>query len=237
MYKLKHQSASQGISRLRAAPMLGFDDRPNGRPLRQDKNLDGHSHAHFFKSALMEMSLSPYKIRHAVMEDCPALQDLIDRSARAMSPVDYTAQQIEMALAGTFGVDTQLIADRTLFVAELEGVIVGSGGWSRRPTLFGGDKIRRKKIGEDAFLDPKFRAAKIRAFFIDPLHVRKGIGRALLSRCEEEASAAGFTRFELAATLPGVRLYEACGYVSGERFQHDMDGVSIDFVPMFKRRP
>ncbi|MEP7157386.1 MAG: GNAT family N-acetyltransferase [Betaproteobacteria bacterium] len=178
--------------------------------------------------------MSPYKIRHARIEDHPALQALITRSARVLSQGDYTAQQIELALAGTYGVDSKLISDRTYFVAEDEGGIIGCGGWSRRATLFGGDAVREEKSGDDNLLDPKISAARIRAFFIDPPHARKGIGRALLSRCEEEALVAGFTTFELVATIPGVRLYAACGYAPGERFQHDMNGVKIDFVPMSK---
>jgi hypothetical protein len=57
----------------------------------------------------------------------------------------------------------------------------------------------------------------------------------LLERCEAEARACGFTRFELVATRPGVRLYQALGYVAGNPFLHDLgDGLTIEFVPMHK---
>jgi hypothetical protein len=37
------------------------------------------------------------------------------------------------------------------------------------------------------------------------------------------------------ATLPGVKLYAARGYVCGERVRYDLgDGESIEFVPMTK---
>ena len=82
------------------------------------------------------------KLRLATSEDVPALQSLIDQSVRALSVNYYTREQIESALANVFGVDTQLIADQTYFVAEVDGQIVGGGGWSKRQTLFGGDQAK-----------------------------------------------------------------------------------------------
>lgn len=174
-----------------------------------------------------------YRIRPATLADKPALEVLIARSARELSAGDYTPEQIEGALRGAFGVDTQLIHDGTYFVAESGGRLVGCGGWSRRRTLFGGDARRERDAGE---LDPSTDAAKIRAFFIDPDHARQGIGQALLNKCEAAAQARGFTRFELMATLPGVRLYAARGYVPGERILYPLGtgNLSIEFVPMSK---
>jgi len=84
-------------------------------------------------------------------------------------------------------------------------------------------------------LDPRTQAAKIRAFFVEPSKARRGIGTLLLERCEREAKARGFARVELMATLPGVKLYAARGYVGKERVHYDVgDGESIEFVPMQK---
>jgi len=179
----------------------------------------------------------PYALRPATHADRDALRLLIARSARELSATDYRAEQIEGALRGAFGVDTQLIDDGTYFVAESfvagsDGLLVGCGGWSRRRTLFGGDSHSERNAGE---LDPRTDAARIRAFFVDPGHARRGIGRALLERCETEARAHGFTRFELMGTLPGVRLYQAFGYVAGVPVRHPVaPGVTIEFVPMHK---
>jgi len=173
-----------------------------------------------------------YQLRTATRADQPALQRLIARSARELGAQDYRPEQIEGALRGAFGVDTQLIDDGTYFVAEQNGKLVGCGGWSRRRTLFGGDSHRERDAGE---LDPRVDAAKIRAFFVDPDYARRGIGRALLQRCESEARAHGFTRFELMGTLPGVRLYQALGYQPGELVHYPVaSGVTIEFVPMRK---
>ena len=128
--------------------------------------------------------------------------------------------------------DTQLIRDGTYFVVESEGKIVGCGGWSHRRTLFGSDARTDREPGK---LDPRTDAAKIRAFFIDPAYARRGIGRAILHTCEEAARAYGFTRFELMATLPGVRLYRACGYVGEARITYPVGpDLAIEFVPMKK---
>src|SRR5580700_2081805 len=111
-------------------------------------------------------------LRKAVHADIAALNALIARSARGLSAEEYRPQQIEGALRGAFGVDTQLLTDETYFVVEDAGQLVGCGGWSFRSTLFGGDA----RAGRDSsLLDPRTQAAKIRAFFIDPVSARRGI--------------------------------------------------------------
>jgi len=145
----------------------------------------------------------------------------------------YTPEQIESAIRYVFGVDTQLIADGTYFVAEVEGVLAGCGGWSKRKTLYGGDKVKET---EDPLLDPAHEPARIRAFFVDPAFARRGVGRHIIAACEEAAQAAGFTRLELAATLPGVPLYAAVGYQAIERLEVPMpDGVLVPIVRMGKQ--
>jgi len=80
--------------------------------------------------------------RLATIQDIPSFQQLIPQSVRALSAGYYTAQQIEYALVHIFGVDSQLIADRTYYAAVSDDQIVGCGGWSKRKTLFGGDQVK-----------------------------------------------------------------------------------------------
>lgn len=169
------------------------------------------------------------------MSDVDALNTVIAASARGLSRDDYTPQQVEGALRGAFGVDTQLIRDGSYFVIECDGRIAGCGGWSRRRTLFGSDA----RDGRDATeLDPAKDAAKIRAFFIHPDFARRGLGTLLLERCEREAVMFGFRRFEMMATLPGIRLYEARGYAGSKRIEWPLgDGLTIPFLPMSKDAP
>jgi GNAT superfamily N-acetyltransferase len=175
-----------------------------------------------------------YRLRTATLQDEPALQELIARSIRQLGAADYSPAQIEAALRGAFGVDTALIRDGTYFVVVSdEQQIVACGGWSRRRTLFGSDARAER---DESWLDPRVDAARIRAFFVDPAHARRGLGRSILERSEAEARRAGFSAFELMATLPGVRLYEKCGYAPGAAISHPLpDGLAIRFVPMSKR--
>jgi N-acetylglutamate synthase-like GNAT family acetyltransferase len=135
-------------------------------------------------------------------------------------------------LGTIFGVDTQLIRDGTYFIAEAEGQVVGCGGWSRRETLFGGD---RGKSGLDELLDPHRDAARVRAFFVRPDWARRGIGSAILRRCEAAAMAEGFQRLEIVATLTGELLYLRFGYHVVERFEIELkNGCSLPVVRMTK---
>jgi GNAT superfamily N-acetyltransferase len=171
-------------------------------------------------------------LRKATLDDVPRIEALIARSARGLSTADYRPSQIEGALRGAFGVDTQLLADQTYFVAEEDGRLVGCGGWSYRSTLFGSDARTDR---DSSTLDPRTQAAKIRAFFIDPDSARRGIGSLILEHCEQEARANGFARVELMATLPGVKLYAARGYIGADMVRFDVGGgESIEFIPMQK---
>jgi len=157
------------------------------------------------------MSQADIRLRLAVPEDVPVLQQLIDASVRCLQAQDYTPAQIEGALKTVFGVDSQLIADGTYIVAETASMIVGCGGWSKRKTLYGSDHWTGR---EDSLLDPKRDAAKIRAFFIHPDWARRGVGTLILKACEDAARAAGFTRYEMGATLTGAKLFAVKGYVA-----------------------
>ena len=171
-------------------------------------------------------------IRQATMDDREPIKQLIAESARLLSREHYNDAQIETAIATVFGVDTDLIEDGTYFVAEISGLLVGCGGWSRRKTLFGGDQYSSRDAG---YLDPETEFAKIRAFFIHPDHARKGVARAILARCEDEARAHGFRGLELMSTLPGVEFYKSCGFSERGTFDLDLtDGVKLELVPMQK---
>ena len=173
-------------------------------------------------------------LRLATPEDLPALRDLMNASIGELLKLFLTAD----AVAASFdimGLDSQLIADGTYFVVEDDGVLAGCGGWSRRATLFGGDH----SAGRDAaLLDPARDAARVRAMYTHPDHVRKGVGRVILDACEMAAAGEGFGRCELAGTLAGEPLYRACGYHEIERFTAPTSsGVEVPLVRMGKTLP
>lgn len=181
----------------------------------------------------MAESPLPITLRLATAQDIPALQNLIDQSVRELSITYYSAEQIESALANVFGVDTQLLADQTYYVAEAGAQIVGGGGWSKRNTLFGGDQAKSNET--DSLLNPGEQPARLRAFYVHPEWSRRGIGKLITKACETAARRAGFMSVELIATLPGQPLYEANGYEIVCPFEIPLpDGLSLPAFRMAK---
>jgi GNAT superfamily N-acetyltransferase len=175
-------------------------------------------------------------IRSAVPADIPALEELIRASVLELQTADYSPEQRERALELVFGVDTQLVEDGTYFVAQVQrdggAVIAACGGWSKRKTLYGSDHCAGR---EDALLDPQRDAAKIRAFFVHPAWARRGIGSRILEVCEAAAFTAGFRRLEMGATLTGVPLYRARGYLEREHLAVPLGpDLSLPIVHMEK---
>lgn len=174
-----------------------------------------------------------FSIRTAVRADVSALEQLIEQSVRQLQRMDYTSDQIEGALGFAFGVDTQLLADRTYFVAEpatAAGLVVGCGGWSYRRTLFGSDHGPNR---ETALLDPASDSAKIRAIFVHPDWERRGLGTLILRHCEDAAREAGFHHLEMGSTLTGVPLYRRHGYIGREHISIPLpNGSSLPILRM-----
>ena len=127
-------------------------------------------------------------IRLATEADLGALRDLMTLSIDRGQAAVLTPAQI-VASRSLMGLDTQLVRDGTYFVVEEAGVPVGCGGWSRRATLYGGD--HSTALRDPVLLDPATDAARIRAMYTHPDHVRRGIGRMILERCEQAARAEG----------------------------------------------
>ena len=189
------------------------------------------------------------RLRWATADDLPAIRSLmalaIDQlQAEFLAPAQVAASRAIM------GLDTQLVADGTYLLAEADADLVvaeadagsvmaaagrrlvGCGGWSRRATLYGGDHSRA--LREPALLDPARDAARIRAMYTHPHHVRRGIGRLVLARCEQAARAAGFGHAELMATMSGKPLYLACGYRVVETAEAVTEGVAVPLARMRK---
>ncbi len=168
----------------------------------------------------------------ATEADLPRLRALMTRAIEELQREFLSPEQVT-ASHQIMGLDTQLVKDRTYFMILDSGVLVGCGGWSWRATLFGGDDsiVAREPLP----LDPAKDAAKIRAMYVDPAHARRGIGRRIMALCEDAASAAGFTRVELMATLAGQPLYTACGYEPIEAVEAtSREGVTVPIIRMGK---
>jgi GNAT superfamily N-acetyltransferase len=168
--------------------------------------------------------------RLAQRDDLYALRGLMEAAISTLQKPFLDERQIESSRT-IMGLDTQLIDDGTYFIVEIDGALAGCGGWSRRATLYGGDQSPGRS---SALLDPAKDAARVRAMYTHPQHTRKGVGRMILSLCEEAARLEGFRKLELMATMAGEPLYRACGYEPGERVMDDRGGVPVPLLRMSK---
>lgn len=172
------------------------------------------------------------RLRLAQPADLPALTAVMDVAIGELQRGFLTPEEISASRA-VMGIDTQLVRDGTYFVAEIDGVLAGCGGWSRRATLYGGD--HSAQLRDAALLDPARDSARVRAMYTHPAFTRRGVGRAVLAASEAAAFAAGFKSVELMATLAGEPLYRSYGYVEVERTTSPaIDGVRVPLVRMRK---
>lgn len=178
------------------------------------------------------MSAAAPVARIATANDIPTIAALMERAIADLQR-DFLPPAAIAASRRAMGLDTQLIADGTYHLVELDGRLAGCGGWSFRATLYGGD--HSGELRDARTLDPAHDAARIRAMYTDPDFTRRGIGRLVLARCEAAARAAGFRRAEMMATLAGEPLYRACGYLPIERVANMAPGdVAVPGVRMGK---
>lgn len=168
--------------------------------------------------------------RLATRADLGALRTLMDASIAELQKPFLDARQIE-ASRMIMGLDTQLIEDGTYFCVEVRGRIAGCGGWSRRATLYGGDRTPGRN---SELLDPMRDPARVRAMYTHPDYARQGIGRLILALCESAARAEGFSTVELMATMAGEPLYLACGYETIERVHDARGGLPVPLARMRK---
>jgi GNAT superfamily N-acetyltransferase len=172
--------------------------------------------------------------RQATLKDLPELHALMEMSIRKLIGAFLDAEQVEASFE-IMGVDTNLITDGTYFAIEQDDKIIGCGGWSRRATLFGGDHTS----GRDArLLDPATEPARVRAMYTHPDYARKGIGRFILSLCEEAAKKEGFGTLVLMSTVAGEPLYSAYGFSVAEKVQSTTStGINVPLIRMTKSIP
>ena len=171
-------------------------------------------------------------IRTATRDDVPAIARVMRASLRELGRAAYSEEQVASSLVYLAVPDAQLIDDGTYFVAVVDDEVVACGGWSRRRKTHAGSA---QSDADNTPLDPAREPARIRAMFTDPRFARRGLGRAILERCERDAAAAGFARIQLVAMRSGEELYRACGYVEvGDAPVTLEDGVVLECTLMEK---
>jgi GNAT superfamily N-acetyltransferase len=168
--------------------------------------------------------------RPATLDDVPALMEVMRAAIDELQRGLLDDAQIASSHA-IMGLDTQLIEDATYFVVEVDGQVAGCGGWSRRATLYGADHSAGRDSG---MLDPARDPARVRAMYTHPDFTRRGVGRLILSLCEDAAAAEGFRRLELMSTLAGARLYSAAGFEPIEHLEDASGGAAVPLIRMGK---
>lgn len=142
-------------------------------------------------------------IRRAVEADAREISLIRKVSVAEVCRTHYPADQI----ARWAGVGSpphpqtyeQLMRDALVYVAEVDGVLVGFGVLSTERTT-------------------------LSALYVLPDYLRQGVGSQLFDAMEAEARAAGVTRIVLNATLNAVAFYETCGFVTFCEETHTLSG-------------
>jgi len=164
----------------------------------------------------------------ANLNDVPQIEVLMASSISSLLGELLNDHQLEAAKE-SMGLDTQLIKDGTYFLVKKDEVLIGSGGFSYRKTLFGGNHTPNRS---DDLLVPGEEAAKVRAMYTDPSWIRKGVGSYILNLAENHIIQLGFNKAELMATVSGILLYEKRGYKVVEEIEYE--SKLGNKVPMYK---
>ena len=158
------------------------------------------------------------KLRSASTDDIAAVQRLADRVWRAHYPGIITVLQIDYMLARGYATEAlrKFIEDERagIELAEVAGELAGFAAWCVL------DAVREVKLDK---------------LYIDPVHQRQGIGRALIERVAAHARALGASGLVLNVNKHNTaaqRAYERNGFAIRQAVVVDIGGgfVMDDYV-------
>jgi N-acetylglutamate synthase-like GNAT family acetyltransferase len=148
---------------------------------------------------------APVRVRVAGPEDGPTVESVLLGSYPALLAPWYAAELLDVVLPMLTRANPALLASGTFHLAvDEDGTAVGCGGWTFE-----------EPGGQRSPAEPGL--AHIRHFATRADSTRRGVGRALLQRCAEEASAGGVRRLEAMSSLPAEGFYAAFGFKPVER--------------------
>ena len=138
-------------------------------------------------------------LRVAEPKDDTTISALLEASYTKLLAIGYEPDLMAKVLPLVTKANSQLLASGTYYVVQTQlGCVIGCGGWSKEQP--GTGKIRR---GE----------AHIRHFATHPDWTRQGVGRALLTRCLQDANAAAVRVLQCYSSVVAVDFYRASGFV------------------------
>ena len=172
-----------------------------------------------------------FTYRKAEIQDIPAIKELMDLSISKVLGKLTDKKELEASFE-SMGLDTKLIEDNSYFLIFEADNLIGSGGYSIRKTLFGGNHTPNRS---DDLLVPGKEPSKIRAMYTHPDWIRKGVGSMILELSENESKKLGFNKAELMATISGILLYQDRGYEVDKEIEYESRaGNKVRMYRMFK---
>lgn len=144
-------------------------------------------------------------IRAARPEELDQLLSMHRRSMRVLGSEAYQSRVVEATLRHLGTMDPTLITDGTYLVAEYDGQLVGSAGWTMQPPNYA-------KLIREPLAPLPGRIGTVRSVYVEPAMARRGVARRLMSAVESRLASGGAETAELMATLCGVPLYASLGY-------------------------
>ncbi|MGX9354888.1 GNAT family N-acetyltransferase [Roseobacteraceae bacterium S113] len=145
----------------------------------------------------MSETLIHPKVRLAQADDLNAVDALLSRSYPVLLKPDYAPSVLVTALPLISRAQPALLNSGSYFVAEIDGAIVGAGGWTFAAP---GGKPGTRGVGH------------VRHVVSSHLHARRGVGRALMSNVMLHAKGSGVAKMDCLSTLTAVPFYESLGF-------------------------
>lgn len=161
-----------------------------------------------------------FRVRPAARRDIAAIDALLARAYPRLLKADYPASVLVTALPLISRAQPALVTSGTYYVAEdTAGRILGAGGWTAASP------------GNPGLAETG--RANVRHVVTDDRAVRRGVGRAILSRCFEAARAAGMIWMHCLSTRTAVPFYRAMGFIElGEVTVPLAPGIDFPAVAM-----
>lgn len=137
-------------------------------------------------------------IRTAALSDASVIDAMLVRSYPPLLSGDYSQSTLDAVIPMIARSNPAMFADKSYFVLEISGRIVGAAGWTH--AIPGTTDIEKGR-------------GNIRRVIVEQGFQRRGIAQALMSHCHAHARNAGMTWMHVLSTLTAESFYKAMGYV------------------------
>ena len=146
----------------------------------------------------------PMTVRRARSADAGYIRALQAAAFRIGTRSDYDPGEVESLLTYAGTLEPGLIEDGTYFVAEIEGEIVASGGWSARTAEY--QSFVRSGMPAPA------GSGIIRGVYVDPAYASTGLARRIVDMIEDDIAASGYNGAYIATTYTGMAFFTSAGF-------------------------